>query len=306
MRLDQLSRLIAAAALAGVAVNCGQPPPEPDRLPDSLGEWTASDDAAEFAGDDLFVYINGGAEIYHEHGFEQLRVRDYSRSDERISVELYTMADSAYGIYSYARSAAGQPVGLGAGGTVADYYLHFWSGPHLIAVTAQGGAGDSQPAVLEVGGLLAGGFPAAGEVPPLMDLLPVEGCVPGSEQYVVGPIGLNIAAPRAAALFRGFAEAATTACRSPAGDETTLVVLRWDDPSDAAQAVTAAFERAASIKGIATEPADDAGFGFRFDQDEMLVGRRTAATVWLALTRSGEPPDLDRLFPSNTWEVSHE
>jgi len=35
-------------------------------LPDSLGDWKGVGEAQEFVGDDLFLYMNGGAEIYHE------------------------------------------------------------------------------------------------------------------------------------------------------------------------------------------------------------------------------------------------
>jgi hypothetical protein len=299
-------RYAAVAAVVVAIAACAQPQAEPDRLPDSLGEWSATGEAGEFVGDDLFVYINGGAEIYHEHGFERLRVREYSRGDDRASVELYTMADSAYGIYSYARSASGQSVDLGAGGTLADYYLHFWSGPHLVVVTSQSGPDDARTAVLDLGTLLGATFPASGQVPPLMDLLPADGCVPGSERYVAGPIGLGNAAPRAAALFRGFDEAAVSRCRLVTDGEARLVVLRWSDPETATRAVNEAVERANTTEGIDGDAVGESGISFRFDDDEIMVGARTGALVRLALVRGGEEPQLDWLFPTDKQEVSHE
>jgi hypothetical protein len=292
---------VAAAALA-----CGLPPSEPDRLPDTAGEWTAAAETSEFAGDDLFIYINGGAEIYHEHGFDRLAVREYGRGDERVAVELYTMAGTAYGIYSYARSGSGQSIDLGAGGTLADYYLHFWSGPHLVAVTARDGPGDVQAAVLDLGTLLAADFQDSGEPPQLMDLLPIDRCEPGSERYVAGPIGLNNAAPRVAALFRGFEEAAVSRCRSETDEEARLVVLRWGDPAAATRAVNEARERAASTNGIDGGPVGETGFSFRFDEDETMVGGRTGPLVRLAVARGGDEPRLDRLFPIDNWEAIHE
>jgi heme-degrading monooxygenase HmoA len=296
-----MAALVAAAALA-----CGRRSPEPALLPDAVGEWTATAETSEFVGDDLFVYINGGAEIYHEHGFDRLAVREYGRGDERVAAELYTMAGSAFGIYSYARSASGRPLDLGAGGTLADYYLHFWSGPHLVAVTARDGPGDAQAAVLELGTLLGANFPGSGEPPQLMELLPVEGCVPGSKRHVAGPIGLNNAAPRVAAFFRGFEEAAVSRCRSATGEEALLVVLRWTDPAAAARGVSEARERAASTEGIDGAPVDETGFNFHFDEDETMVGARTGVLVRLAVARGGDEPHLDRLFPIDNWEASHE
>ena len=264
----------------------------------------ATAELSEFAGDDLFVYINGGAEIYHEHGFDRLVVREYGRGEERVAVELYTMAGSAYGIYSYARSASGRQVDLGAGGTLADYYLHFWSGPHLVAVTARDGPGDPRAAVLDLGTLLAANFPDSGNPPQLMDLLPVDRCEPGSERHVAGPIGLNNAAPRVAALFRGFEEAVVSRCRSETGEEARLVVLRWADPAAATRAVGEARERAASTGGIDGGSVGETDFSFRFDEDETMFGARAEALVRLAVVRGGDEPRLDRLFPIETQEVS--
>jgi hypothetical protein len=288
------------------ATSCSQQHSEPDYLPDVLGEWTATGDLTEFVGDDLFVYINGGAEIYHEYGFERLAVREYQRDGDPVSVELYTMANGAYGIYSYARSASGLPIDLGAGGTLADYYLHFWSGPHLIAVTARSVSSGSQSAVLELAGQLAAGFPSTGELPRLMEALPTEMCTTGSERYVAGSLGLNSAAPRAAKLFRGFEEAAVARCRAVSGEEALLAVLRWADPAGAIRAVTEARARAASTEGIADGPVDDTGFRFDFDEDETMVGDRTGALVRLVVASGGDEPDLDGLFSIDNWEASHE
>ena len=299
-------RCVTVAALAAAVLACGRSSPGPTRLPESLGEWRATGEPAEFAGDDLFIYIDGGAEIYHEHGFDRLEVRDYSRGDEHVSVELYTMTDSAYGIYSYARSASGRPVSLGAGGTLADYYLHFWSGPHLVTVTARTVSQEAQEAVFELGSLLAAGFPDSGEVPRLMGLLPVESCAAGSERYVAGPIGLNSAAPAAAALFTGFQEAVVAHCRSATGESARLVVLQWTDAAAAERALTEALQRAASSDGINGGQVSETAFTFTLDEDRHMVGGRTGALVRLAVARGSDELHLDRLFPIEDPEVSDE
>ena len=299
-------RCAAVAAVVAAIAACGQPQAEPDRLPDSLGGWNATSATAEFEGEDLFVYINGGAEIYHEYGFERLAVREYGRGDERAAVEIYTMAGSAYGIYSYARSSSGAPVSLGTGGTLADYYVHFWSGPHLVAVTARSVTGEARTAVQELAALVGAGFPDSGDVPRLMSVLPAQGSAPGSERYVVGSLGLSNAAPFAATLFRGFEEAAVSRFRSESGTEAVLVVLRWVDPVAATRAVSAARERAASTEGIHGELVEETGFRFFSDHDETMVGARDGALVRLAVSRDRDEPDLSRLFPVDNPEESHE
>jgi len=272
---------------------------EQDPLPDVIGDWTAGE-PSEYAGDDLFVYINGGAEIYHEHGFDQIEVREYTRGDEILSVELYTMSGSAYGIYSYARSQSGEPVVIGSGGTVAEYYVHFWSGPHLVAVTSHTGGPDVRESILGIAQGIGTNLPAQGDVPQLMARLPVEDCVSGSEIYIAGSIGLNNAAPVAAELFDGFTEGATIACGS-----TRLVALAWDDATLASAALGQAKNRALRNDRLKIEMADADRFSISFDEDGVAAAARTRDVIRIAVDR-GTTPDLDAVFPTTGWEVSDE
>ena len=56
-----------------------------------------------FDGGSLWGYMNGGADIYLEYGFEKLRVEEFSIDDETIKLELFRMIDpiSAFGIFSF-------------------------------------------------------------------------------------------------------------------------------------------------------------------------------------------------------------
>jgi hypothetical protein len=285
--------LAAIAAALGLIAACGAPA-DTSPLPDSIGDWIAGE-SSEYVGEDLFVYINGGAEIYHEHGFDRIEVREYSRGDERVAVELYTMSGSAYGIYSYARSQKGLPIDIAAGGTIAGYYLHTWSGRHLVAVTSHTSSPDVRAAVVEIGRGIGKNLPDTGDIPQLMGLLPVEGCMAGSETYIAGAIGLNAAAPIAAELFGGFAEGATLRC-----DSTRLVALRWNDPEAAAAALQRAAERASATEGMRSEPGDGDRVVLHFDDDGVAAAARTGDVVRIAVDR-GAVPDLDGVFPTNHW-----
>lgn len=55
-----------------------------------------------FDGSSLWGYMNGGADIYLEYGFDKLRVEEFSGEGENIKLELFKMHDplSAFGIYS--------------------------------------------------------------------------------------------------------------------------------------------------------------------------------------------------------------
>jgi hypothetical protein len=223
--------------------------PEDSCPPPNIGTWSAEGETEVYVGDDLFVYINGGAEIYHEYGFVQVAVQRYVRGDDSISVEIYSMDGDAFGIFSFARSSSGHEVKLGNGGTSADYYMHFWSGPELAVITAESEFEDLGAAVLEIGTTVAGCLQAGGVEPHLLDQLPIDGRIPGSEVYFTGRLAfLNVARP-AAPLFTGFEEGAAAGHES--GEQ--IVVLRWEDEAAADEALQQARRVCEASGGVVIE-----------------------------------------------------
>lgn len=59
-------------------------------------------DSKQFNKNSLWGYINGGADLYLEYGFDELKIYSFDYNDERIKVEIYKMQDneSAFGIFS--------------------------------------------------------------------------------------------------------------------------------------------------------------------------------------------------------------
>lgn len=103
-----------------------------------IDNWERYLDFEEYKGEDLFFYINGGAEIYHEYGFERVIVQDYKSPNGRsASLEVYKMSspDSAYGMYTFKSSGKGQELNVGHGCKLQDYYLNFWKGQYLVTIT---------------------------------------------------------------------------------------------------------------------------------------------------------------------------
>jgi len=242
-------RHVAIAALL-LVVACNTPNnPCP---PNSVGLWSADGEAEVYVGDDLFSYINGGAEIYHEYGFEQVTVQRYRRGDDRVSVEIYTMDGDAFGIYSFARSGNGRSLKLGNGATAAGYYLHLWSEHELAAITAESEFDDCSEAVLEIAAAVAGCLPPGGAEPDLLVRLPNEDRFPGSEVYFTGQLGFLNAARPAATFFSGFEEGAVARY----GPEKHTVVLKWQDETAAEQALRAARQMCTDSGGTVAETED--------------------------------------------------
>ncbi len=251
----RIRRLAIAALLLAVACNAPSNPCPPI----SVGLWSADGEAEVYAGDHLFVYINGGAEIYHEYGFQQLTVQRYRRGDDRVSVEIYTMDGDAFGIYSFARSGNGRPVNLGNGATAADYYMHLWSGHDLAAITAENDFEDFGEALSEIGAAVAACMPPGGAEPDLLVELPTEDRVPGSEIYFTGQLAFINAARPAATFFSGFAEGAFASY----GPEKNTVVLKWQDETVAEQALRAARQMCTDSGGTIIDTGNANGVKFK-------------------------------------------
>jgi hypothetical protein len=139
-----LTILVAVAVLTACAGS------DSDLLPGflptdiDLENWSAVDTAQVFVGQDLFLMINGGAEVYHKYGFVQAATREYAGpQDIRINLEIYQMANAAAAdsIYEYKTSDEGTPLTIGAEGRIEGYFLNFKKGQYV--VTAVGFDSDS-------------------------------------------------------------------------------------------------------------------------------------------------------------------
>jgi len=108
-------------------------------LPEKIGEWARKGEPEKYSGEDLFLYINGGADIYNEYGFRDVFSSEYEKEGAgRISVELYRMADpvSAFGIFSF-RTGGKWEAGPQGGLYAADeYYINLLTREYLITITS--------------------------------------------------------------------------------------------------------------------------------------------------------------------------
>jgi len=156
--------------------------------------WTRDGEPQEFEGEDLYIYIDGGAEIYEEYGFARVVVQDYkSTAGKSISLEIFEMktAAAAFGMFTFKRSGQGKSLALGGGGELEAYYLNFWKGRFLVTLTGFDGSEGTVEGLLSIGRAVAAKLPNGGEAPGLVAALPAEGLRPGSVKYLKGLLGLN-------------------------------------------------------------------------------------------------------------------
>lgn len=88
--------LFAALALVGFLV-CGLSLLAAETTPEGWKET----ERREYTRNDLYGYIDGGAEIFLEYGFQKLTLIRYGLGKEELNVELYRMdnPEGALGIY---------------------------------------------------------------------------------------------------------------------------------------------------------------------------------------------------------------
>ncbi|MCX6567845.1 MAG: hypothetical protein NT147_02185 [Candidatus Aminicenantes bacterium] len=201
-------------------------------LPDgnAVPGWAKDGEPQEYEGEELYTYIDGGAEIYQEYGFRRVIIQDYKNArGKSISLEIFEMETpaAAFGMFSFKRSGSGRTVALGAGGELEAYYLNFWKGSFLVTLTGFDEASETVDGLTAVAGIVDAKIREAGEAPALVGALPEKGLRAGSVKYLKGLLGLNNIYPFYTARGLNFSEAV----KGDYGDGSTLIVL-WYGSGD--------------------------------------------------------------------------
>lgn len=164
----------------------------PDKI--ELRDWRPADTVQVYVGQDLYELIDGGAEIYHEYGFNQVAAREYTNGDKSIMAEVFEMADprSAFGIYTFKTGKNGKRVHIGDEGQLSDYYLNFRKGNYVVTLTGY----DSDVATIQglntIANQISDRIKGLPNVPTdILSMLPQDGLIDGNVVYIEGPLALQ-------------------------------------------------------------------------------------------------------------------
>jgi hypothetical protein len=162
-------------------------------LPESVDGWTKSGIQQSYNRQNLFDYIDGGAEIYLAYDFRQLRVQHCtdtspdSAEKGSITAEVWRMDSSAdaYGLFSLERD--GEKIDVGQDGVYGYDRVRFWKGRFFVDVFSENeGARDI---LIKIGKKIASKIKESGDRPPLVSKLPRDNLISGSvhffHQYLV-------------------------------------------------------------------------------------------------------------------------
>ncbi|MDD8027775.1 MAG: hypothetical protein PHI34_14835, partial [Acidobacteriota bacterium] len=281
--------LVALLAGAGwAALQTGAPADPASFLPPAgrVPGWEPYGDIQKYQGDDLFVYIDGGAEIYHEYGFRRVAAWDYKNAaGKNVSLEIFEMTDApaAFGAFTFKASGRGRAMDIGQGADLEDYYLNFWQGRYQVTATGSDDSPESLAGVMAISRAAASLIPAGGPAPDVFSRLPRGFDTSPHRKYIKGVIGLYNIHPFFTGDVLRFADAAA----AEKGGEWVFL-FRYASESEAEARfpeIRKALESAGKYKDIVLSPlgtltaVDDKGRG--------TAWKRIGAAISAALTGAG-------------------
>jgi hypothetical protein len=163
-------------------------------LPATAGGWTRADSVDVYVGKDLFLLIDGGADLFFEYGFVRVLSSEYSRGPDRsATTELYEMEDpqAAYGLFTSFTVGTGTAVRAGQEGVLGEGYCIFWKGSYVAMLTDASVDSASGATLLQLAGHLDPEIRQTGSLPSLCTLLREAGLDPRTMVYVRGRLALG-------------------------------------------------------------------------------------------------------------------
>ena len=155
--------------------------------------WAPSGGAEFVEGEDLYLVINGGAEVYHEYGFTSAVFQSYATNDGRgVNLEIYEMQsqEAAYGIFTFKTSTDGSSVEVGYEGWRESYYLNFWKGNYLITIISLDTDIDNWEGIERIARVVDSKLTIESRKPHIVSYLPTENLRTNGVTYLRGSLGL--------------------------------------------------------------------------------------------------------------------
>ena len=161
-------------------------------IPESLDGWSKTEADQFYNRENLYDYIDGGAELYLSYGFRSLINRTYIQPGQPdIILDIFDMGGSpnAFGIFSHSREKVGKEFGQGSQYTAGS--LLFWKDRYFISILASPETPESSRAIKKLAGIIESHIKKEGPLPALIDLLPRDSLIKESVRYFKHYIWLN-------------------------------------------------------------------------------------------------------------------
>jgi hypothetical protein len=217
------SDLVSVEPAAAVhTIPLESPFPEP-----GVDGWRAPKTADQFSAQNLYLKIDGRAEVYLQFNVVGLTFGTYyHETDTEWSIDVYWYdmgeAVNAFGIYQAEAPPEAAPATIGRQGYQVGGAVFFWQGRGYVQVLPAGSDSAHAEAAMEIARQIASRIEDTGEGMWALDLLPESGRVPGSLAFLArGAFGLD------------FLSEVFTATYDVEGARVTLFIHRADDEASA-------------------------------------------------------------------------
>ena len=99
-----------------------------------------------FNGNALWGYINGGADIYLEYGFDILLAQKIKQEGKQYTIDIYKMKDSeaAFGIFSVSIFNCNEKLARTSFSCITPYQVQFVKGPYYVSIVNEDGSTSEQ------------------------------------------------------------------------------------------------------------------------------------------------------------------
>jgi hypothetical protein len=154
--------------------------------------WSRIDSAQIYAERNLYQFIDGGADLFLEYGFQKVLAAEYHETGgESINLEIYQMKDAgaAFGIFSVRSGRGAKPVDIGQAGCTHPYYVMFWKGRFYVSLAASDSSAVCGKGMDAIARAIDKNLLDLGQKPVIMELLPADGLL--KSRYFRGYLGLS-------------------------------------------------------------------------------------------------------------------
>lgn len=163
------------------------------------------EESRTFNGNALWGYINGGADIYLEYGFDKLLAQKLSYEGKRYVVDVYKMTgpESAFGIFSVSHMNCENKLSENEYSCVSPYQVQLVKGPFYLSIVNENGSNSEQLICKKIADILEDKIVEESySIPVLFDK---EEFIPyiGKVKLLNGRLGIENGFPMWASLFEG-------------------------------------------------------------------------------------------------------
>ncbi len=154
-------------------------------LPASLEGWRKAETCEVYTPEDLYRYINGGAELYISFRFQTLVSQPYFRGDGEVRLDVFDMGSSAsaFGIFSHSRETVDRFVTPDVESEYAGGLLTFWKGRYYGSILAYPETESTKALVRELARGITAQIAEESRKPAIVSLVPQDDLVPYSIRF---------------------------------------------------------------------------------------------------------------------------